>query len=241
MDAEFSKYINKLQDPAFVLRGCLTFFTKYEGYLDELAESIWQNFLKGGKRPPVRLILGAAEAILIKWNCPFLFESEPDKLIHLLKDNRISKVLVETYEATEHLLTDLYNLELGSPNFIQYADLIKQVYSRYEACEVIRMTGASKALHFIHPKLFVPWDTIIREYYHKYDPNHTKNHKIGSPECYIDFLSTNNNITMQLIKRMPKDQLTKEHPAYSKLQVIRTIPKMLDECNYCWLRKGERW
>ena len=49
-------------------------------------------------------------------------------------------------------------------------------------------------------------------------------------------MSTNNKITMQLIKRTPKDELTKKHPAYSKLLQVGTIPKMLDECNYRWLR-----
>jgi len=239
--SDFTAYIQRLQDPIFLLEGCRIFYENYEDYLDELAESIWQIFFKGGDMPPERLILGAAETILIKWNAPYLFQESPHELISILINNSISKELTEAYKSTKTQITRLFNVSLGDPNLNEHIDLIKQVYREFQKKPTIRMVGATKALHFIHPSLFVPWDTKIRESYHKYDPDHEKSHEIGSPECYADFIKTCNSITTKLLEKLPKNNLFQKHPIYEELGHIRTIPKMIDECNFCWFTKNERW
>jgi hypothetical protein len=40
----FESYIQALQDPEFLLKGCNIFFNEYESYVDAVAESIWQDF-----------------------------------------------------------------------------------------------------------------------------------------------------------------------------------------------------
>jgi len=237
----FHIYIQNLQDPNFLLKGCGIFFRKYEEYIDEVAESVWQDFLSGGKKPPKRLILGAAEAILIKWNCPFLYQDRAEKLIDALKNNEISRELEAAYNSVEPLLARLYDLRLGSPKFDDHLETIKHVYTEFKEKPTIKSVGASKALHFIHPLLFVPWDTKIRDNYHKYDPDHGKRHEIGSPECYADFMKTCNRVATKVLEKISKEELSRNHPAYSELHHIRTIAKMLDECNYCWFTKGEHW
>jgi len=239
--SDFTAYIQKLQDPDFLIEGCRIFYEKYEDYLDELAENIWQDYFKGGSMPPERLILGAAETILIKWNAPYLFQERPHELINILINNSISKDLTEAYKSTKNQIAKLFNVSLGDPNLNEHIDLIKQVYGEYQKKPTIRMVGATKALHFIHPSLFVPWDTKIRESYHKHDPNHGKSHEIGSPECYADFIKTCNTIAIKLLEKLPENSLFQKHPVYKELGHIRTIPKMIDECNFCWFTKNERW
>ena len=60
-------------------------------------------------------------------------------------------------------------------------------------------------------------------------------------ECYADFMNTCNEIATKVLEKISKEELSRNHPAYSELHHIRTIAKMLDECNYCWFTKGERW
>jgi len=240
-NSDFHIYMQNLQNPNFLLKGCEIFFRKYEGYIDEVAESVWQDFLSGGKKPPKRLILGAVEAILIKWNCPFLYQGKAEELLDALRNDEISRELEAAYNSAESWLARLYDLSLGSPNFADHLETIKHVYAEFKEKPIIKSVGASKALHFIHPLLFVPWDTKIRNNYHKYDPTHNKQHEIGSPECYADFMKTCHRIATKVLEKISKEELSQRHPAYDKLRHIRTIAKMLDECNYCWFTKEERW
>ena len=237
----FDSYIQALQNPDFLLNGCRIFFKKYESYVDEVAESIWQVFLKHGRRPSERLILGAAEIILIKWNCPYLFQSKSGELIYILQRDRISKDLESAYNSVKSQLSRLYSLRLSDPQFIDYLEIIKTVYTEFKDKYTIQMVGASKALHFIHPDLFVPWDSKIRENYHNNDPLHNREHMEGSPECYADFMKKCNTIAKAVTSKMSRDQLARTHPAYKMLGHVRTVAKMIDECNYCWFRRNERW
>ena len=100
------------------------------------------------------------------------------------------------------------------------------------------MIGASKALYFINPELFVfhgmakLWITTIRK--------HSIN-IIGGKECYIEFMKTCNDIASAILNKIKIDDLCKSHSAYISRREIRTLPKMIDECNYCWITKGEKW
>ncbi|MEM0096805.1 MAG: hypothetical protein QW660_09285 [Candidatus Bathyarchaeia archaeon] len=223
------------------MRGCTIFFNKYESVIDELAESIWQDFLKGGKRPKEELILGAAEVILIKWDCQFLFSNRADELITVLKEDRLSQELKDAYDSSRSDLEKLTAIWLEDAKLLHHLELVKGVYAKFMTKPTIGITGASKALHFIHPGLFVPWDTDIRKQYHLHSPDHGKEHEIGSPECYAEFIQTCHQIATKLIQNVKWTKIAKRHPAYSRLGSLRTIAKMLDECNYCWIRKKERW
>ena len=136
----------------------------------------------------------------------------------------------------------LEGLYLGSDHFDLYLDEIKRVYGVWQSMKSIRMTGASKILHFLVPWLFVPWDDAIRKFYHS-ECNHT-GHTVGDPDCYLEFMKTCNEIAAALLEKCKcRDYryLSYLHPAYIARGDIRTIPKMLDECNYMWIQMGKRW
>lgn len=63
-------------------------------------------------------------------------------------------------------------------DFDLIADDVTSIYAKLKP--LIEQTGASKIMHFKHPKLFVMWDTAIRSYYHV--------PKACSPQDYLDFL-----------------------------------------------------
>jgi len=42
---------------------------------------------------------------------------------------------------------------------------MKQVYSRLSAVKGVEYTGGSKVMHLLNPKLFLIWDTAMREHY----------------------------------------------------------------------------
>jgi hypothetical protein len=152
---------------------------------------------------------------------------------------RLENDLEDAYDSTDQTLDALWNVNLGSNNLDQYLDMIGDVYDLWQRKESIRMVGASKALHFINPKLFVPWDSSIMEYYHR-ETSHW-NHELGGKECYMEFMKSCNYIALAVLSRASIDELYKRHPAYVSRREIRTLPKMIDECNYCWITRNERW
>ena len=190
--------------------------------------------MKGGQKPDKSIILGGAEAILLKWNRVF-YMSHP-KLMAKIED-----VLEDAYISTSPLLERLYTIRLGQSTLSNYLEDIGTIYENYKQKSSIGMTGASKALHFVHPDLFVPWDDAIRRYYHENDPSHSKRHEVGDSECYAEFIKTCNDITTGLLKKKTLTELVERHPAYVEYKQIRTLPKMLDECNWCWIKMDERW
>lgn len=205
----------------------------YESNVDLVVHQIWQSFLKGvGQRPDKRVLLGVAEIVLLKWNWPFY--SDQPQLV-----GRIENDLEDAYNSTAQTLDVLQGVRLGSPSFANHLDEIGEVYDLWQSKAAIRMVGASKALHFINPELFVPWDTAIRTHYH--DETKHGQHSPGSKECYKEFMKTCNDIAMALLNSVTIDELYKRHPAYISRREVRTLPKMIDECNYCWITRRERW
>lgn len=68
-----------------------------------------------------------------------------------------------------------------------YNELLKQ--------ERINATGASKAMHMLHPTTFMMWDDAIMDAYHKEGEgnhwnagSHQGHHTRGDGECYLAFL-----------------------------------------------------
>lgn len=230
----FQRFIQNLKNPEFLLNGCRVFWDKYEDNVSFALQTLWQDFFRGGERPNKYIILGGAEALLLKWN-QLLYKNKP-RLMAKIGDD-----LEQVFNSTLPLLEHLYNIQLGKPNLNNYLEDVGKIYESYSQKSSIGMTGASKALHFIHSELFVAWDSSIRDYYHKHDPSHNKKHQVGSFECYIDFIKTCNDIAADLLKRVKLNELAQKHPAYVEYRQVRVLPKMLDECNWCWIYANEKW
>jgi len=52
------------------------------------------------------------------------------------------------------------------------------------------------------------WDVSIRDCYHKL---HTKNHKVGDPECYLEFLKQSQKIIKAILSKESEENLWKKH------------------------------
>ena len=142
--------------------------------------------------------------LLFTWN----FAARKTKELNF--DN-VKKVLLECENNLRHL--EVYSIENINKNA---ENKIKNVFGKFK--ELMGQTGASKALSLLNPKLFVMWDTKIREY--------LRQEKIikgigngEKPEYYVKFLLEIKNI----IERYNiKDKLSKSD----------IVAKKIDEYNY---------
>ena len=82
--------------------------------------------------------------------------------------------------------------------------LIKKIYKEFRA--LFGQTGASKALSLLNPKLFVMWDTKIRNRLRKIIKNI---HNGDSPESYFNFLNGIRDIAIKfdLQDKLPPDAI----------------------------------
>ena len=225
-------FIQKLKDPNFVLKGCHIAWQKWPHEITSAVyDRVWRDFLRSGdNKPDWHVRLGIAYLMLLDWNM-VLFVNKPELMQQLRED------ITEAYEDTKSDLQVLEGLHLGSGCFELYRDKIESVYYTWSYRASIGMTGASKALHFLIPWLFVPWDKGISEFYHSACRHPT--HRIGGYACYGYFMETCNDIASALLSK--NGSIIYLHPAYKARGDIRTIPKMIDECNFAWIQKGERW
>jgi len=69
-----------------------------------------------------------------------------------------------TIAAVNPIFQRLAPYSFETVDFDLLADDITGIYSKLKP--LVEQTGASKIMHFKHPKLFVMWDTAIRSYYH---------------------------------------------------------------------------
>jgi len=115
----------------------------------------------------------------------------------------------EAIEATRPHFERLDGTQFQSANFDTIADDVSEVYIRFKA--LADQTGASKILHFKHPRLFVMWDTEIRKRYGI--PNQ------GSAEDFLRF------------QRLMQSRFG--HLAWTHSD--KTLPKAIDEFNFVWV------
>jgi len=235
MESSEVNFITKLEDPYFLLKGCKIYWTKYFSNVELIPYRIWSGFLKGeDRRPDKHLLLGLVKVMLLEWNWPY-FKTRTNLV------NELPQQLEKAYNESVKYLHVLEGIYLGSKYLFKYLDIIGEVYEIWREKPAIRDVGASKALHFIHPELFVPWDNRIAEYYHK-ETKHGK-HDLKSKECYMIFMEKCNEIAQRLLENASRlcIDILRMHPIYIARRELPTIPKMIDECNFCWISKEERW
>jgi GH25 family lysozyme M1 (1,4-beta-N-acetylmuramidase) len=127
---------------------------------------------------------------------------------------------------------DLLHIELEE-NAIQ----IKEIYNKFynilknmPKCKDKNITGASKAMHLLFPRIFVMWDRDIRE-----DLGFDK--KTNS-DGYLEFLNEMQKEADEVIDSYHRDKnIHKEMVEKLISKTIwgnetRTLAKMIDECNF---------
>jgi len=95
----------------------------------------------------------------------------------------------------------LENLNL---NDSELEETVKKIFLEFSLKRSIEFTGASKILHVLNPSVFMMWDSSIRDAYHKL---HTNNHKLGSPECYLEFLKQSQEIIKAILCKRSEDDI----------------------------------
>ena len=138
----------------------------------------------------------------------------------------------EVIKVTTQIADELGNVSIVDANLsdIFIANSIKTLYKKFS--EVLGATGASKALHLIHPKLFVMWDDNIR-----------KSYQIDVPDenGYLQFLRIAKKEIIEFIRDCAeRHQLSfEEAEQFIKEKTGVEITKLLDELNYLRYTRGE--
>jgi len=142
-------------------------------------------------------IIEACLLMLSTWNfAGFRFAMKEFNLDHFIK----------TMREVELLLKEVKTKSFKTINFDIYKTNIQKAFTKLASIKGIQKTGTSKLMHLIVPKVFVMWDTYIRNYY---------SFKKGDADDYINFLKL----------------MQSEFPKVKSYQG-RTVAKLIDEHNY---------
>jgi hypothetical protein len=90
-----------------------------------------------------------------------------------------------------------------------------QLYPKFSKIESVKYTGASKILHLFNPRLFLIWETAMRDYYDYSDSDvddYLKYHKL----------------------------LQKKTQAIKWLAEGKTLPKAIDEYHFITITEGRK-
>jgi hypothetical protein len=142
--------------------------------------------------------LQASIIILATWNTArFRFmASDKQNITHLKNAIEESRPLFETIK----------DKDFQSVNFDEIKGIVKKIYDIFSAVKGVEYTGASKIMHLFNKKLFVMWDSYIREEY-------------GYGTSAVDFLNFQKDIQGKF-RGIEWDEPNK------------TLAKAIDEFNY---------
>jgi len=235
---DIERFISEMKNPAKLLRGC-RIFHKVEPR--DLAYIVARKIIL--ERPDSFYhIIAGVESLLLVWNIVYI-RFLPKKTRQGLEED-----LMKAYESARgdiKLLGDekLQSIELHDSNITNRLQAIFKCFQEYDS---IGVTGASKTLHLIRPDLFVMWDGEIRKNYHKLHQN--KWHAID--QCYVEFLKQTQEIARGLLHQRSAEEIWKMYPIHSiepqlvemfSEASVKSLPKMIDECNYVRFRLGRNF
>lgn len=226
---EVKEYIERIKDPQTILEGCRKFHEKEPR---DTAYVVSRDIILKGPHKE-NFIIEGSRLIKVTWDSLRFFK-RPGKIRERLGEDILS--------AYRKCRTDLSNLEkksLRELDLSTFGNTVKRIFSVFSSKPSIECTGASKILHIICPQVFMMWDRHIREAFHLL---HTRDHKIGSPECYLQFMHQTKEIVGNI--KMSEEDLWLQHLEFLDKDFLRAfsfkenILKMLDECNYVRWFKG---
>lgn len=233
---DVERFISEMKNPAKLLRGC-GIFLKEEPR--DLAYIVARKIILERPDSPYHIVAGS-KILLLVWNIVYI-RFLPAKTRRGLEED-----LMKAYEnarADIGLLGDkrLESIDLHDSNI---ADKIQDIFRCFQKYKSIGVTGASKTLHLIRPDLFVMWDGEIRKNYHKLHQN-----KLDTfDQCYVEFLKQTQEIAKGLLHLRSADEIWKIHPIHSiepqlveifAKASVKSLLKMIDECNYVRFRLGQ--
>jgi hypothetical protein len=224
---EVTKFIDDIKDPKKFLEYCKKYHEKEQR---DIAYVVSRNVIS--KDPSnINFILASAKLIIITWNAAGF-----QRLKKEIKDNLENDIL-EAYTKTRLDLEKLKGKRLENLNLNgdELKETIKKIFQEFSSKKSIGPTGASKILHVLNPYLFMMWDRKIREAYHKL---RAKNHELGGPDCYLEFLKQSQEIIKTILSKRSEDDIWNDHLTFidkdfmAAFSFKESMLKMLDECNY---------
>jgi hypothetical protein len=223
---EVGSFVESMKNSRFVLAGCQKFVE------DEQRDSTYMVTmsyrLNHGSQSDLIL---AIKSLLVSWNWQ-LIQRDVDLRHQLDKDVR------EAVMASNDLIQKFQTKRLETVDIGQIFDQVAETFRIFSSKHSIQNTGASKALHIINPDLFVMWDNRIRACYHRlHDDYRVKWSPVD--ECYAKFLTTCSYIARSL--EPEQEELVKSHPSYTAYGFRKTLPKMIDECNFARFFLSNEW
>jgi hypothetical protein len=234
---EILQFISKIKDHNNLIQGCKKF---YEIEPRDLVYVITRKIVIENPNSEWHLLAGI-EILLLTWNAVYIQRLKKD-VKEKLEENILS-AYTNTREDFESLKNE--RLETVDLNDDLTVEKIKRIFKTFSSFKSIGITGASKAIHLINPRLFMMWDNEIRKNYHCIHSQRGIQETIE--ECYIKFMKTMQEIAQEILQQKSLEELWKIHPTYlNQPQFVnafsetskREITKMLDECNYVKFRKG---
>ena len=170
-------------------------------------------------------VLYAALTLVLAWGTRFY--SSRMKQVQLVLDD-LSRLYKEKEQEFKRI--SITNIGKMTDTDITTAT---ELFRSFSACESLKWTGASKALHVRNPRVFVMWDQDIRMAYHS---NHSWHDPRDCVTCYGEFMKTNNDIAKALLEEVGEDQLASLHPDFERTLFKRTLAKMMDEYNFAVIK-----
>jgi len=227
--SEVKEYIERIKDPQIILKGCRKFHeeeprdTAYVVSLDIIRKAPHkENFVVEGSR-----------LIKVTWDAIRFFKRKKEIRDHLSED------ILSAYKECKDDLSNLEKRSLKELDLTAFENTIKKIYSAFSSKPSIEYTGASKILHVICPQVFMMWDRSIREAFHLL---HNRNHKMGTADCYLQFMHQSKGIVENI--KMSENDLWLQHLEFLDKDFVQAfsfrenILKMLDECNYVrWFKE----
>ena len=233
---DVERFISEMKNSAKLLRGCRIFHKEEPR---DLAYIVARKIILE-RLDSVYNIVAGAKILLLIWNIVYI-RFLPAKTRQSLEED-----LMKSYETARGdigLLGDkkLESIELYDSNV---TDRIQAIFKCFQGYSSIGVTGASKTLHLICPDLFVMWDSEIRRNYHKLHQNKWDT----IDQCYVEFLKQTQEIARGLLHQRSAEEIWKMHPIHSiepqlielfSRASVKSLPKMIDECNYVRFRLGQ--
>lgn len=239
--------IEQLSDPQFLLV-CSRLFHEYEGR--DVGYIVPRYIMMRSEESVSKVIdienfVISAKLIMYTWNAAWYLRLPKDKKRKLEKDLEFSyKKIHSIYVKFNN--KSLLDVDLDDKKVFED---ISKLYEEFRG--VSGVTGASKILHILNPRLFPLWDTRIKEFYHRIHSGRSRarRHKIGSAKCYIEFMKQIKYIISKILDVMSERELWTRHlnslppevkRAYRTFRMAESPVKIIDECNYILITLGKQ-
>jgi hypothetical protein len=216
---EIAACVLRMRNPESFLEGCRQYVNS------EKRDGVYLVALEYAKRHEnsPQGALFAAQTLLLAWGTRFY--SSRMRQVQMVRDD-LARLYEENRDAFERLSGTTIS-RITEPDLSTASELFRS----FSACDSIKWTGASKALHVRSPETFVMWDQDIRVGYHLLHSPH------DVVACYGEFMKTSNDVARDLVAGMGEDQLALQHPNFESTHFKRTLAKMIDEYNFAVVKQ----